>query len=102
MSYAISERLGIVKFQIPNEAPSTALDTISVTKHVIFRTLLQTYRPIKPTNSRQQPMKPAIKFQAFKTIQHHLLKNNLCKTIQHHLLKNNHFKTMPPQLMFVI
>ena len=29
LSYAASEKLGIVKFQIPNEAPSIALDTIS-------------------------------------------------------------------------
>ena len=33
LSYAASERLGIVKFQIPNEAPSIALDTISTKKH---------------------------------------------------------------------
>ena len=32
LSYAASERLGIVKFQIPNEAPSIALDTISTKK----------------------------------------------------------------------
>ena len=36
LSYAASERLGIVKFQIPNEAPSTALNTISTKKHVTF------------------------------------------------------------------
>ena len=66
LSYAASERLGIVKFQIPNEAPSTALDAISITKHVTFRTLLRTYRPVKPTNSRQQqPLKPAIEFHTF-------------------------------------
>ena len=29
LSYAALERLGIVKFQIPNEIPSTALDTIT-------------------------------------------------------------------------
>ena len=65
LSYPASERLGIVKFQIPNETPSTALDTISLTIHVTFRTLLQTYRPVKPTNSRHQPLKPAIKLHAF-------------------------------------
>ena len=54
LSFATSERSGIVKFKIPNEAPSTALDTISITKHVTFRILLQTYRPVKPTNSGQQ------------------------------------------------
>ena len=65
LSYATSERLGIFKFQIPNEAPSTALNTISLTKLVMFRTLLQTYRPVKPINSRQQHLKPAIKLHAF-------------------------------------
>ena len=65
LSYATSERLGTVKFQITNEAPSTTLDTISLTKHVTFRTQLHTYRPVKPMNSRQQPLKPAIKFHTF-------------------------------------
>ena len=61
LSYATSERLGIVKFQIPSEAPSTTLDIISTRKHVMFRTPLHTYRPIKPRNTGQQPLKPAIK-----------------------------------------
>ena len=65
LSYVASERLGIVKFQIPNEAPSIALDTISTKKHVTFRTPLHTYRPIKPKNTGQQPLKPAIKKQPF-------------------------------------
>ena len=63
LSYMASERLGIVKFQIPNEAPSIALDTISTKKHVTFRTPLTTYRPIKPKNGGQQQLKPAIKRQ---------------------------------------
>ena len=42
LSYAASERLGIVKFQIPNEAPSIALDTISTKKHITFRMPLHT------------------------------------------------------------
>ena len=62
LSYAASERLGIVKFQIPNEAPPIALDTISMKKHVTFRTPLHTYRP---RNTGQHPLKPAIKKQPF-------------------------------------
>ena len=65
LSYAASERLGIVKFQIPNEAPSIALDTISMKKHITFRTPLHTYRPVKPKNTGQHPLKPAIKKQPF-------------------------------------
>ena len=65
LSYAASERLGIVKFQIPNEAPSIALDTISTKKHVTFGTPLHTSRPVKPKNTGQHPLKPAIKKQPF-------------------------------------
>ena len=65
LSYAASERLGIVKFQIPNEAPSIALDTISTKKHVTFRMPLHTYRPVKPKNTVQHPLKPVIKKQPF-------------------------------------
>ena len=66
LSYAASERLGIVKFQIPNKTPSKALHTITSGKHVSSRTPLYTYRPIKPRNNGQQPpLKPAIKLHAF-------------------------------------
>ena len=65
LSYTTSERIGIVKFQILNEAPSIALNTISTKKHVTFRTPLHTYRPIKPKNTRQQPLKPSTKKQPF-------------------------------------
>ena len=65
LSYVASERLSIVKFQIPSEAPSTALDTIITRKHITFRTPLHTYRPIKPKNTGQQLLKPAIKKQSF-------------------------------------
>ena len=42
LSYAVSESLGIVKFQVPNETPSTALDTItSSSKHISFSTPIQ-------------------------------------------------------------
>ena len=37
LSYVASERLGIVKVQIPNEAPSIALDTISTKKQTLFQ-----------------------------------------------------------------
>ena len=63
LSYVASERLGIIKFQIPNEAPSIALDTITTKKYVTFRTPLHMYRPIKPKNTGQQLLKPAIKKQ---------------------------------------
>ena len=59
LSYAASERLGIVKFQIPNEAPSIALDTISMKKHVTFQMPLHTYRPVKPKNTAQLLLKPS-------------------------------------------
>ena len=65
LSYAASERLGIAKFQISNEAPSIALDTLSTKKHVTFRTPLHMYRPIKPKNTGQHLLKPAIEKQPF-------------------------------------
>ena len=54
---------GIVKFQIPNEAPLIALDTISTKKPVTFRTPLHTYRPVKLKNTGQHLLKTAIKKQ---------------------------------------
>ena len=123
LSYVVSERLGIVKFQIPNEAPLTALDTTSTRKHVTFRTPLHTYSPIKPSNTGQQLLKPSIKKQSFhdqslqkQSFQDHpaavLLKNSHfrtihckithSKTIQHKILhKNSHYKTISLLLMFV-
>ena len=65
LSYTVSERLGIVKFQIPNEAPSIALDTTSMKKHITFRTPLHTYRSVKPKNTGQHLLKPVIKKQPF-------------------------------------
>ena len=62
LSFAASERLSIVKFQVPNETPSTALDTIiSFSKHVSFRKPVQMNRPVKPSNNWQQTLKPSIK-----------------------------------------
>ena len=74
-SYTASERLDVVKFQIPNEVPSTALDTISSRKHVAFRTPLYTYKQIKPRNNGQKALKPAIMIHAFQD--HALQKHSL-------------------------
>ena len=60
LSYAASEKLGIVKFQIPNETP-TAVDAITTKKHVTFRTPIHTYRPVKKNTGQPQPLKSAIK-----------------------------------------
>ena len=54
LSYAASEKLGIVKFQIPNETP-TAADAITTKKHVTFRTPIHTYRPVKKNTGQPQP-----------------------------------------------
>ena len=56
------------------------MGTISLTKHATFRTLLQTYRPVKPTNSGQQPLKSAIKLHAF---QDQSLQSSEKQTFQH-------------------
>ena len=60
LSYAASEKLGIVKFQIPNKTP-TAVDAITTKKHVTFRTPIHTYRPVKKNTAQLQPLKSAIK-----------------------------------------
>ena len=73
--YVGLERLNIIKFQIPNEVPSTALDTISSRKHIVFKTPLWTYTAIKPRNNGQQPLKPAINIHAFQD--HSLQKQSL-------------------------
>ena len=77
------KKLGIVKFQIPNEVPSTALDTICTRKHIAFRTPLHTYRLIKPRNNRQQPLKPAIMIHAF---QDHLLQKQSSQDHSSHIV----------------
>ena len=100
LSYVASERLDIVKFQIPNEAPSIALDTISTKKHVMFRMPLHTYRPIKQSNTEQQLLKPAIKKQSFQdqssqkqSFQDHLAPESSQKqSFQDHSLQNNSFQ----------
>ena len=100
LSYVTSERLGIVKFQIPNEAQSIALDTISTKKHVTFRKPLHMYRSIKPKNTGQQLLKPAIKKQPFQdqpsqkqSFQDHLAPESSQKqSFQDHLLQNHSFQ----------
>ena len=100
LSYATSERLGNVKFQIPHEAPSIALNTISTKKHVTFRMPFHTYRPIKPKNNGQQPLKPAIKKQSFQdqlmqkqSFQDHPAPQSSQKqSFQDHSLQNHSFQ----------
>ena len=123
LSYAASERLGIVKFQIPNEAPSIALDTISMKKHVTFWMPPHTYRPAKPKNTVQLPLKPAIKKQPFQdqtpqnqSFQDHLAaesskiqsfqdhseqKNALQDHSRQESSQNSHSNTILLQMMFV-
>ena len=55
LSYAASEKLGIVKFQIPNETP-TAVGAITTKKCVTFRTPIHTYRPVKNNTRQMQPL----------------------------------------------
>ena len=97
LSYTASERLGIVKYQIPNEIPSTALHTITSGQPVSFGIPLHTYRPMKPRNNGQQ--QPTNKNQPLRYM--HLMTSH-CKishyrTIHHILPKNNHFRTVKPQ-----
>ena len=79
LSYAASEKLGIVKFQILNKTP-TAVDAITTKKHVTFRTPIHTYRPVK--NTRQlQPLKSAIK--------KHILQDHRADSSQKQLLQDH-------------
>ena len=51
LSYSASERLGIIKFKVPNEAPSTiAVDTITTNKKVTFSNPLETGKSTKGSN----------------------------------------------------
>ena len=60
LSHAASEKLSIVKFQIPNETP-TAVDAITTKKCLTFRTPIHTYRPVKKNTRQMHPLKSAIK-----------------------------------------
>ena len=95
LSYAALERLGIVRFQIPNEVPSTTLDTISTGKHLMFRTPLHTYRPITPRNTGQQLLKPAIKKQSFQdqSLQNHSFQDHSMHNSSQKQSLQDHFTT---------
>ena len=80
MSYAASEKLGIVKFQIPNETP-TAIDTITTKKCVTFRTPIHTYRPVKKNTRQPQPSKSALKKH---TLQDHTADSSKKQSLQDH------------------
>ena len=65
LSYATSERLGIIEFKVPNEAIlPAAIDTIS-TKRVTFSTPLHTSKTRHLGRSSDAPLKPAIKNKPF-------------------------------------
>ena len=74
LSYSASERLGIIEFKIPNEAPSTvAVDTISTTKKVTFSNLLETGKSIR--GSHKTTLKSAIKIKPFQDHTSHTIGN---------------------------
>ena len=56
LSYSASERLGIIEFKVPNEAPSAvAIDTVSTTKKVTFSQPArnrQVYKRIPQNNTK--------------------------------------------------
>ena len=80
LSYAASERLGIIVFKVLNEAILTpAIDTIS-TKRVTFSTPLHTSKTKHLGSPSDAPLKSAIKTSLFKTIHHKPLKTSLSKT----------------------
>ena len=78
LSYAASEKLGIVKFQIPNKTP-TAVDAITTKKRVTFRTPIHTCRPVKKNTRQPQPLKSAIKKH---TLQDHGADSSLKQLLQ--------------------
>ena len=64
LSYSASERLGIIEFIVPNEAPSViAVDNITTTKKVTFSNLLVTSKSTKGSNKKT--LKSAIKIKPF-------------------------------------
>ena len=100
LSYAASEKLGIVKLQIPNETP-TAVDAITTKKYVTFRTPIHTYRPVKKNTGQLQPLKSAIKKHI---LQGQRAESSKKQSLQDHgtqssKKKNNLFRTIPEQKM---
>ena len=74
LSYSASERLGIIEFKVPNEAPSAiAVDTISTTKKVTFSNLLVSGKSTK--GSSKSTIKPAIKIKPFQDHTSHTIGN---------------------------
>ena len=80
LSYAASEKLGIVKYQIPNETP-TPVDAITTKKRVTFRMPIHTYRPVKKNTRQLQPLKSAIKKH---TLQDHTVDSSQKQSLQDH------------------
>ena len=97
LSYAASERLGIIEFKVPNEAILTAaIDTIS-TKRVTFSTPLQTSKTRHLGRPSNAPLKSAIKNKPF---QDHLPQTTENKPFQDQLQQQSsqHHKTIKTML----
>ena len=104
LSYAASERVGIIEFRVPNEAIlPAAIDTIS-TKRVTFSTPLHTSKTRHLGRPSNAPLKSAIKNKPF---QDHLLQTTENKPFQdqlqqqppqhHKTIKNNAFQDQSTQ-----
>ena len=73
--YPASERLGIIEFKVPNEAPTTAtIDTISTEKKVTFS------KPLHASRTKHSKRSSNV------TIRVSHKKTNLSKTIHHHTI----------------
>ena len=95
LSYSASERLGIIEFKVPNEAPSAvAVDTISTTKKVTFSNLIETGKSIR--GSHKTTLKSAIKIKPFQDHTSHTIGNKPSQdqqSLQHPTgIKNNAFQ----------
>ena len=90
LSYASSEKLGIVKFQIPNETP-TAVDANTTQICVTFRTPIHIYRPVKKNTGQMQPLKSAIK--------KHKLQDHGADSSQKQLLQDHGVDSSQKQLL---
>ena len=104
LSYAASERLGIIEFKVPNEAIlPAAIDTIS-TKRVTFNTPLHTSKTKHLGRPSNAPLKSAIKNKAFQdhslqTTENEPFQDQLQQqSSQHHkTTKNNAFQDQSTQ-----
>ena len=101
LSYAVSIRLGIIEFKVPNKAPAKALDAITHHKKcVTFSNPLHSHTRMKTKHKDQchnSPLKPVIKLNFFQN--HHYpdysSKTSHFRTIFH---KNQHFSSFPPKM----